>query len=40
MNEQAQKQLATIVIKKIAGTPNLIVDGNGTETIDGGLLPG
>ena len=27
---------ATIVIKKIAGTPNLTVDGNGTETIDGG----
>jgi hypothetical protein len=33
----AVNNTATIVIKKIAGTPNLIVDGNGTETIDGGL---
>ena len=28
---------ATIVIKKIAGTPNLTVDSSGSETIDGGL---
>jgi hypothetical protein len=28
---------ATIIIKKIAGSPDLIVDGAGTETIDGGL---
>ena len=28
---------ATITIKKTAGTPNLTVDGNASETIDGGL---
>lgn len=28
---------ATIVVKKIAGTPALTVEGNGSETIDGGL---
>ena len=28
---------ATITIKKIAGTNNLTIDGNGSQTIDGGL---
>ena len=28
---------ATLVIKKSSGTPNLTVDGSGSETIDGGL---
>lgn len=28
---------ATIIIKKVAGTPSLVVDANGTQTIDGGL---
>jgi hypothetical protein len=27
---------ATIIIKKVAGSPDLVIDGNGTETIDGG----
>ena len=28
---------AIIVIKKVEGAPNLTVDGNASETIDGGL---
>ena len=28
---------ATLVIKKNSGTPDLTVDGNGSQTIDGGL---
>jgi phage gp45-like len=33
----AVSNTATIVVKKIAGSPNLTVDGNASETIDGGL---